>query len=944
MKRYLLIAITLLGAWAATRAQGWPANYGGVMLQGFYWNSFADSRWSKLTSEAEELSKYFDILWVPNSAQPADGPTAENMGYTPALWFNHNSIFGTEEQLRTMIATYKQKGTIVMNDCVLNHKDGSNSWVYFPDESRDGYTITWDNTNYSGICRNDECNSNGYSTTGAYDTGENFAGARDLDHTNSRVQENCKTYVRFLVDYLGYGGLRYDQAKGFDPKYNKMYTEACKVKYSVGEYFDGQYGLVTGWINGTGKTSAAFDFPLKFKINDAFNNNNWSVLSDKGVAGDPNMSQWAVTFIDNHDTYEDHNKMGNTANMLAANAFILAMPGTPCIFLKHWQAYKEEIGKMILARKAAGVTNTSTITYQGEWGGGYRLEVEGSNGTIRCLSGYVTDLDDTGWTPVSIGNSTNQNYAFYVSNNVVVDYNSSTEAPAEATYEAGKLFAYFEAPASWKTDVKAWVWNADNDNENFTGGTWPGQALTKVTTLPNGNTLYKWVYSGSSTNQPTGVIFSCNSGNTKTSDLDFANGGYYTIYKRIDTVTGTDIDDETDEIPAIATYVAGKTFAYFEAPSTWSSDICAWAWGNEGDYCGTWPGVAMEKVGTLPSGRTVWRWVYNGDFSSLPNGILFNSSNGATQTTDFDFVNGGYYTTSKLVGAVSADNVLPDDIQGLEPPATKFTVYVKSNTAKPYIYAWNDNGTLSKKWPGTQLTSTKHLHGQDWYYFDFEEGPVNVIFNMGSDATKTEDIKGITKNIFYEYSSTSKKATDVTNTITTDDGGSTTLSGYAKYVRGKLFAYFEAPTSWDEDVTAFAWGTAGAYSDEWPGTALVKAGTAKSGNKLWLWTYDGSLEGQPDGIVFASSAGSIQTGDLAFVNGAYYNAANIVALLPEPATVMGDLNGDDAVDGNDVSILLEMVLAGGITDAQIAVADINGDNAVDGNDVSALLEMVLAGN
>lgn len=57
----------------------------------------------------------------------------------------------------------------------------------------------------------------------------------------------------------------------------------------------------------------------------------------------------------------------------------------------------------------------------------------------------------------------------------------------------------------------------------------------------------------------------------------------------------------------------------------------------------------------------------------------------------------------------------------------------------------------------------------------------------------------------------------------------------------------------------------------------------------------------------------------------------------------GDINADGSVDGNDVSILLEMVLAGSVTQAQKAVADINADDSVDGNDVSILLEMVLAG-
>ena len=57
----------------------------------------------------------------------------------------------------------------------------------------------------------------------------------------------------------------------------------------------------------------------------------------------------------------------------------------------------------------------------------------------------------------------------------------------------------------------------------------------------------------------------------------------------------------------------------------------------------------------------------------------------------------------------------------------------------------------------------------------------------------------------------------------------------------------------------------------------------------------------------------------------------------------GDINCDGSVDGNDVSILLEMVLAGGVTELQMFLADINSDGAVDGNDVSILLEIVLVG-
>ena len=43
-------------------AQGWPANYGGVMLQGFYWDSFDDSNWTVLQAQADELSQSFDLI------------------------------------------------------------------------------------------------------------------------------------------------------------------------------------------------------------------------------------------------------------------------------------------------------------------------------------------------------------------------------------------------------------------------------------------------------------------------------------------------------------------------------------------------------------------------------------------------------------------------------------------------------------------------------------------------------------------------------------------------------------------------------------------------------------------------------------------------------------------------------------------------------------------
>jgi alpha-amylase len=70
-----------------------------------------------------------------------------------------------------------------------------------------------------------------------------------------------------------------------------------------------------------------------------------------------------VTFVENHDTqYRDANNQNDPirADTLAANAYMLTMPGTPCVFLAHWKEYKQEIKNMIDVRKTVGITNTST--------------------------------------------------------------------------------------------------------------------------------------------------------------------------------------------------------------------------------------------------------------------------------------------------------------------------------------------------------------------------------------------------------------------------------------------------------------------------------------------------------------------------------------------------------------------------------------------------------
>lgn len=396
-----MAAVCALTLSTGVKAAGWPANYPGVMLQGFYWDSYKGSdntRWSTLTSKADELSQYFNIIWIPNSAR-ANGENGGGNGYMPIYWFsNHNCAFGSEAELKNMISTFKAKGVGFIEDVVVNHRVGVSNWYDFPTETWKGKTYQLTN---GAICSSDEMwREGGHGcpyTRGNADTGEDFGGARDLDHTNATVQDHIKDYCKFLIDELGYVGFRLDMVKGYSGQYTKIYNQYSKPQFSVGEYWDGNYDNVANWIEATGRESAAFDFPFKYQVNQAFSSNDLTKLcwTNPSKEWQPagmvhyGYQQYAVTFIDNHDTYRDGSKF--TGNVLAANAFMLCSPGTPCVFWVHYSQNKTKMQELINVRKQVGVHNMSAVKVLKVTKDCYLAEVTGTNGKLIVRIGSTSD-------------------------------------------------------------------------------------------------------------------------------------------------------------------------------------------------------------------------------------------------------------------------------------------------------------------------------------------------------------------------------------------------------------------------------------------------------------------------------------------------------------------------------------------------------------------------
>ena len=120
-------------------------------------------------------------------------------------------------------------------------------------------------------------------------------------------------------------------------------------------------------------------------------------------------------------------------------------------------------------------------------------------------------------------------------------------------------------------------------------------------------------------------------------------------------VTSLKMSKPAAGVPAFCTMTEGERCAFFEAPTSWGSQINVWAWMNGGmgeDYLGTgWPGVTATKLGTADNGNSVWKWNVSGSVN--PDNIIF--SGGSEQTADLKFTNGGYYGEEGLKATVTPE-------------------------------------------------------------------------------------------------------------------------------------------------------------------------------------------------------------------------------------------------------------------------------------------------
>lgn len=571
-------------------SQGWASDYSGVMLQGFSWDSYNESQWKVLEKQANELKGYIDLVWLPQSGKCIE--TTQVMGYMPYYYFNQNSSFGSEAELRSLITKFKAAGIGAIADVVINHRN-TEGWYTFPAETYKGVTYQMQSTD---ICKNDDggetatqAAKNGVSLSQNNDEGTDFGGCRDIDHKSENVQKVIKAYLKYLKDDLGYTGFRYDMVKGFDGSHVADYNDATGVEYSVGEYWDGN-DKIESWINRTNKKSAAFDFQFRYNVRDAVNgaangkvttSSDWSKLnSNDNLMHDANYRRYAVTFVENHDTQKRSESEQNDPlrkDTIAANAYMLAMPGTPCIFQPHWNAYKSEIKEMIAARKYAGITNMSNYANKQSKKTLYVNEVTGTKHKLLVAvgndaAGYV---GETGYTKILSG----YHYAYFLSN----DAETSWTSMPSGSYEEGFKTTL---TAVSQTEGAKLVYTLDGSNPT-----------SKSTTVESGKEIS-------------------------------ING---TCTLKVGLLVNGEVRNITTHQYTIEKFKAYKFMVYVNADAVKWSPLYCYTWKKAASV--EWPGEKMTETKTIGGKTWYYKEVSIDNATELVN-VIFNNGKDKPQTVD----------------------------------------------------------------------------------------------------------------------------------------------------------------------------------------------------------------------------------------------------------------------------------------------------------------------
>jgi alpha-amylase len=442
-----------------------------VMIQGFYWNVRPGGVWyDTLKSRAAQLKRAgFTAVYYPPVYKGNAG--GSDVGYTPYDWYDLGEYdsrggnissgggsdiptrYGTYSKLQASINEFHAQGMQVYADIVMNHREGglleTNPYLSLagscPPPSVSGQTYTafpltygsgrlawtagsgaqffYPNAAVNASNTSDYCGPQFgamYFYTNSF--GQDVALHDNLGN-NLPMGDSMIVWGNWLTTRLGLDGFRLDNVKGIHHAYLARWgnSGAMAGKFMVGECYDGDLGVLQGWLSrmSSRPNTSVFDFNLRFNALKPMCDNSTTFdmrsLHTAGLINNGTPSTQVVTFVDNHDfdrinwqgviDGSGHNPVVN--NKKLAYAYILTHQGYPCVWWRDYFIYglRDDINLLLGVRRWARGAQDYPTAYTGINAPSYPA---GNQSKIYVMRRYGVGSPDTSGVLLMLNTATTE--------------------------------------------------------------------------------------------------------------------------------------------------------------------------------------------------------------------------------------------------------------------------------------------------------------------------------------------------------------------------------------------------------------------------------------------------------------------------------------------------------------------------------------------------------
>ncbi|KAI6854499.1 alpha-amylase [Hortaea werneckii] len=289
---------------------------------------FCGGSWSGIRENLDYIQGMnFDAIWISpvvKQLQQRTGVGDAYAGYWSQDLYQLEPHFGTEEDLKALVAELRSREMLVMVDVVVNHMACPGECDYntfYPFDSADHYHTFCPMADAADAFVRQHCW-----------LGDENVGLADLRTEDTWVRETFAEWISQLVSNYSIDGLRIDTAINVEPEFFPSFVDAAGI-FATGEVMTGDERLACEWGESIG---SILNYPVYYPLIRAFSGPQGDIATL--VAKINSMRENCVnttsfaTFSENHDVARFASLTSDSS--LAENIIVFTMmaDGIPVIF------------------------------------------------------------------------------------------------------------------------------------------------------------------------------------------------------------------------------------------------------------------------------------------------------------------------------------------------------------------------------------------------------------------------------------------------------------------------------------------------------------------------------------------------------------------------------------------------------------------------------------